>query len=447
MSVQPEHTEEYISKILDQYSDLVYRIALSKQQRHTQEVYRAVFLRLMELSVPFEDEAGQKDWLIRTAIQSSRKISFSALLRYREKPDEHSIFRAPEQTELPAELLAYDTTDRIIVYLYYIEEYDWAAIARFLNQKESEVNERLSHLQRDFSVEAEQEEDGENKVLAAFQGVHAPKRLVAKTAEEMRFGRRGKQAVIKYVVGAAAVVLVIAGLIILPKLENSGSARTQGTESAQPAQAAETEKGVTFSLYLDEGENSLETQIPADGTAVSVPKNGLYSISGSGGSSDGKQMQLEDYFDFNLRSSGRTDIKRVTYTAVNCEFIKKIFFAEAQVKSREAYRYTDGTIWNSDQGNGMTVSYGFTPIGYVYSANFLEQASAINFGLKTSYTEEASNESPPDQVDWEKLSANSQKAYEKMCIQADIELESGSVLHRTVRFSRNGNDIRVWVEQ
>ncbi len=446
MNVRPERTEEYTSALLEHYSDLVYRIALSKRQEHTQEVYRTVFLRLMETPAPFEDEAGEKDWLIRTTVQQSRRPSFSALLRHREKPDEDSIFRAPEQTELPLELLAYNTTDRIIIYLYYIEEYCPADIARFLNQKESEINSRLSRLQRDFPMN-EVQEGGENKVLDAFRAVHAPKNLVTETAAEMRFGGRGKQAVIKYVAGAVAVALVIAGLIILPKLENGGAWLTQGTQSAQPVQSAETEKGVTFSLYLDEGESSLETQIPADGTAVSVPKNGLYSISGSGGTGDGKQMRWEEQFDFNLRCSGRPDIKRVTYTAVNCEFIKKIFFTEAQVKSREAYRYTDGTIWNSDQGDGMTVSYGFTPIGYVYSADFLEQANAINFGLKTSYTEEASNESALGQVDWEKLSVNSQKAYEKMCIQADIELESGTVVRRTIRFSRNGNDVRVWVEQ
>lgn len=236
---------------------------------------------------------------------------------------------------------------------------------------------------------------------------HVSEASTEKSAENRRI-------ICRTVSAAMCSLLVLAGCVAWFPAKTFERASPQAT-GAEDAASSEKNDGIRILTEKD--------------------KKHMAIFSGGGGGSDG-MMNWEDQVDFNLHCTGRPDIKQVTYTAHNCEFMKKTFFTKEMMNSGEYANYGVNQTLSEIDTNGIWTAWGFTPIGTVYSADFLEEVNLTNFGLKIPYTQtdyksETTAAAYTEQM--KRVSELRKAAYEKAFITAKIELDNGSVITKTIR--------------
>ncbi len=134
-----------IHQIVDDYSDMVIRIALQyvRSRPDAEDIMQEVFLSLLGRPA-FADGQHLKAWLIRVTINKS-KNHLKKLKRRRETAldlaDNHLTH---EQAEMLEELSLLPEDDRNIIYLYYYEGYSASEIGGIIGKKQKAVLMRLS---------------------------------------------------------------------------------------------------------------------------------------------------------------------------------------------------------------------------------------------------------------------------------------------------------------
>lgn len=266
-------------------------------------------------------------------------------------------------------------------------------------------------------------------VREAFEMVHVPEQLRQSTAEKMLSAAKNKRTVWKAAAAFCMLLLILAGTMFFPG--NNGKP-----------------DGLAFSVYAADGKDHKEIPLSGSAVQITLDNDKKYRSGGMGGVGNSETMTWEELIDFNLHCTGRGDIKHVTYTAHNCEFLKKSFFTQEQKKDGEASNYADGSLWSETDQAGNEITWGFSPVGYVYSADYMEQVNLKNFGLKITYEEKKSEEYRPFTVEesakFEKLR---EQAYENAYISAEIELENGRIINKTIKigFLPGYGKVTAWI--
>ena len=129
---------------LPQYSDMVYKIALSqtKKKYDAEDVFQEVFLRLVKHSGKINSEEHLKAWLIRVTLNCCKKhfriwnagpdiLNDAASCMM---PEEHDVYYAV--LELPRKY-------RTVIHLFYYEELSVREIGAVLKVKETTVKSQL----------------------------------------------------------------------------------------------------------------------------------------------------------------------------------------------------------------------------------------------------------------------------------------------------------------
>lgn len=133
-------------QIIDQYSDLVYRLALMKTGKKAlaDEVYQEVFLKYMKYRDKITDSEHEKAWFIRVTITSSKALFLSSW--YKKTTSLEIDFPFQENTlasELYYRVMELPEKYRIVVYLHYYEGYSIKDIASLLHRKETTIKTQL----------------------------------------------------------------------------------------------------------------------------------------------------------------------------------------------------------------------------------------------------------------------------------------------------------------
>ncbi|MDD2587176.1 MAG: sigma-70 family RNA polymerase sigma factor [Syntrophomonadaceae bacterium] len=144
-----ENSESQIEQILRKYSNMVYRLAYArtKNRADAQDLLQEVFLRCLKSNVQFNDDEHCKAWLIRTTINCSKSLLssawFSKTVSMKENlPDSlHNL--EDEKSEIFYAVLELPVKYRMVVHLYYYEDYSVAELSKLLNRKESTVKTQL----------------------------------------------------------------------------------------------------------------------------------------------------------------------------------------------------------------------------------------------------------------------------------------------------------------
>ncbi len=151
--------ESNYSKMVEKYSDMVYRIAFNymKNQEDAEDVYQNVFLKLLT-KMYFRDVEHVKRWLIRVTINECHSLYRSPWKRRRQECDNLNILLENQQVEAYLEsdqalsdavvdvtklLKSIPEKYSIVMYLYYYEEYSTKEIAKILHRNESTVRTQL----------------------------------------------------------------------------------------------------------------------------------------------------------------------------------------------------------------------------------------------------------------------------------------------------------------
>ena len=160
-------TEETFEQVVRRYGDMLYRVAFHalRNRADAEDVTQTVLLRLYQQGGRFDSEEHRKHWLLRVAVNESRRLLRSAWRR-RSVPLEEwrdiPAWEEPERAELFQAVMALEPKYRLTIYLYYYEGCSVKEVAAALRAKESTVQTWLQRardrLRRTLSGDGEEEE-------------------------------------------------------------------------------------------------------------------------------------------------------------------------------------------------------------------------------------------------------------------------------------------------
>lgn len=138
--------EEYIDYLLEKYSDMIYRLALTrtKNKEDAEDVFQDVFYRVSKKMPEFENENHEKAWLIRVTINVSKNLFSSAWMRHTVPLEDEIKFEEEKEQEVYFEVLALPEKYRTAIHLFYYEGLTTKEIATILKTNENTIKTRLS---------------------------------------------------------------------------------------------------------------------------------------------------------------------------------------------------------------------------------------------------------------------------------------------------------------
>ena len=138
--------EKYLENMIEKYSDVVYRLALTRTntKENSEDVYQEVFLRLARKMPKFENEEHEKAWIIRVTINCSKNLVNSSFLKNTTEMKEEIVFETKERHDIYYAVQELPIKYRTIIYLFYYEGYKINEISKILKINENTIKARLS---------------------------------------------------------------------------------------------------------------------------------------------------------------------------------------------------------------------------------------------------------------------------------------------------------------
>ena len=102
---------------------------------------------ILQAKKEFEDEQHLRAWLIRVAINKAKNLTLTFWRQHKvslEDYMENLTFEAPESENLFEEVMKLPQKYRIVIHLFYYEDYSIKEIAEILKLSQSNVKVRLS---------------------------------------------------------------------------------------------------------------------------------------------------------------------------------------------------------------------------------------------------------------------------------------------------------------
>ena len=135
--------------VLEEYADMVYRLAIihMKNKTDAEDVFQEVFLRFVKNSDKISTEEHLKAWLIKVTVNCCKKQFDSAWNRHRAslEYDMEDSYEMEEKDESVIEAVRkLPENYRTVIHLFYYEEYSVKEISTILGQSETAVKTRLS---------------------------------------------------------------------------------------------------------------------------------------------------------------------------------------------------------------------------------------------------------------------------------------------------------------
>lgn len=150
--------------IYDRYSDRLYAAAFNicRQQQDAEDAVQDAFIRLYHSRKDFESEEHIKAWLLRVTINAAKSTKRLFWNRMRSSYEEYMdslVFEEESDKGLMEEVLKLPEKYRIVIHLFYFEEYKVKEIAEILNASENTVKTRLLNGRRILKDKLEGWED------------------------------------------------------------------------------------------------------------------------------------------------------------------------------------------------------------------------------------------------------------------------------------------------
>ena len=131
------------------YGDRVFSAAFSvcRSRSDADDVTQNTFLKYHSLALDYADEEHLRAWLIRVAINGAKDIAASFWRKNRVSWEEYMgelEFQEPEDSRLFAAVMGLPRKYRLVIHLFYFEDYSVRQIARILRCREGTVKSQLS---------------------------------------------------------------------------------------------------------------------------------------------------------------------------------------------------------------------------------------------------------------------------------------------------------------
>ncbi|MDF9825730.1 RNA polymerase sigma-70 factor (ECF subfamily) [Breznakia sp. PF5-3] len=148
-------------KILELHANTVYKVAMSqvKNPDDAKDIFQEVFLRLVKYQKDFESDEHLKAWLIRVTINCCKDFFKN---RYNANKQELVVeipFEDPTHHEVFYYVQELDEKYKVVIHLFYYEQYSIADIAKLLDTNESTIKTRLSRARENLKKRMERDLD------------------------------------------------------------------------------------------------------------------------------------------------------------------------------------------------------------------------------------------------------------------------------------------------
>ena len=159
-------TDEAFAQAARTYGDTIYRVALHalNNLQDAEDVTQTVLLKLYECKKNFESEEHMKHWILRVAVNESRRVLRSFWRRTAVPMEEWRETATPEdpaRAEVLEAVMALEPKYRLAVYLYYYEGLSVAETAAAMKANVSTVQTWLlrarARLRKELSEEKKEE--------------------------------------------------------------------------------------------------------------------------------------------------------------------------------------------------------------------------------------------------------------------------------------------------
>ena len=139
-------------ELIEKYSDTVYRVAFSRTQNvsDAQDITQEVFLKYIKYTKAgntFRDEEHQKAWLLKVAVNTGNTFVTTAWFRHRaslEEVGEVAAETKEDRSEVFDAVMDIPEKYRLVVHLFYYEEYSIKEIAVILEKNENTIKTLLN---------------------------------------------------------------------------------------------------------------------------------------------------------------------------------------------------------------------------------------------------------------------------------------------------------------
>ena len=149
MKLKANEQKEY-QEIVEKYSNMVYRLAYfyTNSKYDADDIYQDVFLKYLQNKKQFENEEHKKAWLIRVTINCCKKLWLSSWKRKIIPLDYEIKFEMEENIGLYNEIKKLPKKYRVVIHLFYYEQYSVKDISKILKQKESTIRTWLTRARK-----------------------------------------------------------------------------------------------------------------------------------------------------------------------------------------------------------------------------------------------------------------------------------------------------------
>ena len=140
---------EPVQKLVERYQQNLYAAAFNvcKNQMDAEDIVQEAFLQYYTSKKEFDDEQHIRAWLIRVVINKAKNCNLTFWRRNKSKLDENKetlVFETPASKELFEEVMKLPEKYRIVIHLFYYEDYSVREIADILKLSESNAKVRLT---------------------------------------------------------------------------------------------------------------------------------------------------------------------------------------------------------------------------------------------------------------------------------------------------------------
>ncbi len=132
-------------QMIKRHKDTVFRVAYAycKNRSDADDIFQEVFLRYFRKNPAFADAEHEKAWFIRVTVNCCKTLLVSSWFRKTQPLDDGLSFETAEQSELFFAVMNLPVKYRLVIHLYYYEDYNVRQIAEITCQKETTVTTQL----------------------------------------------------------------------------------------------------------------------------------------------------------------------------------------------------------------------------------------------------------------------------------------------------------------
>lgn len=138
-----------VEELAGRYRDNVFAAAfhICKNAADADDIVQETFLQYYVAKKEFDSETHIRAWLIRVAVNKAKNVNRSFWRQNKVPLEEYMeslVFETPKEETLFETVMKLPQKYRIIIHLFYYEDYSVREIAQILRLKESNVKVRLS---------------------------------------------------------------------------------------------------------------------------------------------------------------------------------------------------------------------------------------------------------------------------------------------------------------